>query len=75
MIHIAGFNFACVMRVRSAPVDGRYCVSRLYPHRQRSSSRFAYGVSWSKQLVLCQGRRYPKARAELVWSFPAPAPI
>lgn len=36
MIHIADFNFANVMRVRSAPVDGCYCVSRLYPHRQRS---------------------------------------
>jgi hypothetical protein len=36
MIHIADFNFANVMRVRPAPVDGCYCVSRLYPHRQRS---------------------------------------
>jgi hypothetical protein len=36
MIHIADFNFANLMRVRPAPVDGWYCVSRLYPHRQRS---------------------------------------
>ncbi len=38
MIHMAGFNYANVVRVRLAPDAAWYCVSRLYPGRQRSSS-------------------------------------
>ena len=30
MIHMTGFNFANLMRVRCAPVDRSNCVSRLH---------------------------------------------
>lgn len=61
MIHIADFNFANVMRVRPAPVDGCYCVSRLYPHRQRS-----YWVSPIRKPSLSLPTTYSGRAAEII---------
>jgi hypothetical protein len=61
MIHIADFNFANLMRVRPAPVDGWYCVSRLYPHRQRS-----YCKSQIRKPSLSLPTTYSGRAAELI---------